>query len=166
MNNSSFDPRDFRQALGQFPTGVTVITARGPEGRPMGMTASSFNTVSIDPALILWSVDKSAYFADILGESTYFAVNVLSAEQAGISNKFASKNTDKFDGIEFTNGLGDAPLLANCIAQFECKTWQLYEGGDHIIVVGEVMAYKSDASLSPLVFSQGTYASTAALDLA
>lgn len=158
MSNSQFDIRDFRGALGQFPTGVTVITALDENGQPIGCTASSFNSVSIDPALVLWSVDKSAFSAEIFRKAEYFAVNVLSENQVAISNRFAGRGEDKFKGVIYASGLGGAPLFENCGAQFQCKTWNVYEGGDHLIIVGEVQKYTHDDSLTPLVFSGGSYA--------
>jgi len=160
MSNSKFDIRDFRGALGHFPTGVTVITALDKDGQPIGCTASSFNSVSIDPALVLWSVDKSAFSAAIFEKSEYFAVNILSESQVDISNRFAGRGEDKFKDISYKSGLGGAPLFDGCGAQFECKTWNVYEGGDHLIIVGEVQKYTHDDSLTPLVFSKGSYAVT------
>lgn len=160
MSNNQFEIRDFRAALGQFPTGVTVITALDKNGDPIGCTASSFNSVSIDPALVLWSVDKSAFSAEIFKCSEYFAVNVLSESQVAISNRFAGRGEDKFKDVFYDSGLGGAPLFEGCGAQFECKTWNVYEGGDHFIIVGEVQKYSHDDSLTPLVFSRGSYAVT------
>ncbi len=158
MSETKIDVRDFRRALGQFPTGVTVMTTLDEEGKPVGVTASSFNSVSIDPALILWSVDKSAYSAVLFEKSTHFAVNVLGKDQVELSNRFAGRGEDKFSGVKYTEGLGACPLLEHCAAQFECKTWNVYDGGDHLIVVGEVIDYRHNESLSPLVFAQGSYA--------
>jgi flavin reductase (DIM6/NTAB) family NADH-FMN oxidoreductase RutF/predicted transcriptional regulator len=160
MSNSKFDMRDFRGALGHFPTGVTVITALDEKGQPIGCTASSFNSVSMDPALVLWSVDKSAFSAAIFEKTEYFAVNILSENQVAISNRFAGRGEDKFKDVSYTSGLGGAPLFEDCGAQFECKTWNVYEGGDHLIIVGEVEKYTHDDSLTPLVFSKGSYAVT------
>lgn len=160
MSNNKFDIRDFRGALGQFPTGVTVITALDDKGEPIGCTASSFNSVSIDPALVLWSVDKSAFSAAIFEKAEYFAVNILSENQVDISNRFAGRGEDKFKDVSFASGLGGAPLFEGCGAQFQCKTWNVYEGGDHLIIIGEVVEYTHDDSLTPLVFSRGSYAIT------
>lgn len=161
MSQSTFDKKDFRTALGQFPTGVTIITAVAEDGEPIGCTASSFNSVSIDPALVLWSVEKSAFSKDIFANAKYFAVNVLSEQQMATSNRFAGRGEDKFKDIDFQQGLGGAPLFADCCAQFQCATWNVYEGGDHLIIVGEVVDYQYNSELSPLVFAQGNYAKTA-----
>lgn len=155
---STFDPKALRQVYGQFPTGVTVITTRTVDGEPIGMTASSFNTVSIDPPLILWSIDKNAYSLETFKQCDYFAVNILSDQQIALSNRFAGRGEDKFKGLDYTNGAGDCPLLPKALAQLQCKNWQVYEGGDHLIMVGEVIEYQRLDNTRPLVFSQGTYA--------
>jgi len=157
-NANTFDPRDFRRALGQFPTGVTIITARDDKGEPIGVTASSFNSVSMDPPLVLWSVDKGAFSASIMENAEHFAVNVLAKSQVDMSNRFAGRGEDKFAGVEYSKSKHGLPLFNDCAAQFECKTWNVYEGGDHLIIVGEVLNYHHDESLSPLVFACGSYA--------
>ncbi len=158
MSEQTFDARDFRRALSQFPTGVTVITTLDAEGQPVGVTASSFNSVSMDPALILWSIDKGAYSLAAFDHSQHFAVNVLGRDQIATSNQFASRGEDKFKGIEYSQGLGGSPLLKEYAAQFECKTWAMYDGGDHLILVGQVMDYRYNDAVSPLVFARGSYA--------
>lgn len=149
--------KDFRRALSQFPTGVTVITAVDSQGEPIGVTASSFNSVSMDPPLILWSVARSAYSATIFENAEHFVVNVLGKHQVDISNTCARQGEDKFAQIDWHPGVGNAPIIANTAAYFECKTWNLYDGGDHIIVVGEVLDYSHDESIMPLVFARGSY---------
>lgn len=156
--NNPMDIKDFRRALGQFPTGVTVITTIDGDGTPIGVTASSFNTVSIDPPLILWSVDKGAYSAKIFDNAKHFAVNVLGKDQVDTSNKFAGRGEDKFAGVSYTVGDGGSPLFESCAAQFECKTWNVVDGGDHLIIIGEVVNYRYDEATLPLVFSCGSYA--------
>lgn len=157
---SQFDIKAIRRVYSQFPTGVTVMTTVTSDGESIGMTASSFNTVSIDPPLILWSIDKGAYSLSIFEHCQYFAVNILSENQVDISNRFAGRGEDKFQGINYTKGLGDCPLLANTLAQMECSKWAVYEGGDHLIIVGEVKDFRLRENQSPLVFSQGSYAQT------
>ncbi|MFC6668747.1 flavin reductase [Marinobacterium aestuariivivens] len=154
----NFDPKDFRRALGKFPTGVTVITTRDQNGERIGVTASSFNSVSIDPALVLWSIDKGAYSLEAFTEGRHFAVNVLRNDQVELSNRFARRGEDKFAGIEVREGLGNSPLLPGAAAVFECRTWNVYEGGDHFIVVGEVLNYSYEDNASSLVFHNGHYA--------
>lgn len=155
---TQFDLKDIRRIYSQFPTGVTVITTVTETGEPVGMTASSFNTVSIEPPLILWSIDKGAYSLSTFENCKYFAVNILSDEQVDISNRFASRGEDKFSGVEYEKGQGDCPLLPGALAQLECSNWAVYEGGDHLILVGEVKNFRHNENQSPLVFSQGSYA--------
>jgi len=154
---SNFDSKELRQVFSQFPTGVTVITTRTAEGEPIGVTASSFNTVSVSPALVLWSVDKGAHSLEAFKNCEYFAVNILSDQQIALSNCFAGRGQDKFSGVEHTNGLGDSPLLPEALTQLQCKNWNIYEGGDHLIMIGEVVDYKMTENARPLVFSQGSY---------
>lgn len=156
-----FDAKNFRRALGQFPTGVTVVTTLDKDGNPIGVTASSFNSVSMDPPLVLWSVAKNAYSAKIFETTEHFVINVLAESQTAISNACARQGEDKFANLQYKEGVGGCPILADTSAFFECKTWQLYDGGDHIIVVGEVMNYESNQELKPLVFACGSYAVTA-----
>lgn len=156
--NTAFDPRDFRRALSQFPTGVTVITVQTAEGEHVGVTASSFNTVSIDPALVLWSVDKSAMSAPVFESCQHFAVNVLTDNQVSVSNRFASRGEDKFKDFPYTESTRGCALFDCYAAQFECDLWQVYEGGDHLIIVGQVTDYRYNVGEQPLVFSRGGYA--------
>lgn len=154
---NSIDPRDFRNALGQFATGVTVITSLDQSGGPVGCTVSSFNSVSIDPPLVLWSLAKDSGSLEAYQASGYFCVHVLSAAQEDLSGRFASSGIDKFEGIDWQAGEGGAPLLPEFAAQFQCKTTYQYEGGDHVIFVGEVLSYEKTEE-PPLVFHRGRYA--------
>lgn len=149
---------NFRRALGQFPTGVTVITAIDDQNRPVGVTASSFNSVSQNPPLILWSVDKSAFSAEIFSQAEHFAVNILGKHQIDIANNFARTGKNKFANIPYSKGRNDCPILEDLAAYLECRTWSIYEGGDHLIIVGEVMQYCSSDYVVPLVFAQSSYA--------
>lgn len=153
---SGFDPRAFRRALGNFATGVTVMTAATPNGQKVGVTANSFNSVSLDPALILWSIDKRSTSYEVFAEATHFAVNILAADQIELSNQFARPSDDKFAGIDFARGTGGAPLLADCAARFQCERHQILEGGDHWIMLGKVVAF-DDFGRSPLLYHQGAY---------
>ncbi|MCC6076723.1 flavin reductase [Pseudomonas sp. GCM10022188] len=153
-----FDPKDFRRALGKFPTGVTVITTRDAEGHPIGVTASSFNTLSIEPALVLWSIDKNAWSLDSFTNGKSFAINVLRNDQVELSNRFARRGEDKFAGLQTRDDAHGCPLLPGAAAAFECKTWNVYEGGDHFIIVGEVVDYAYEEGASSLVFHNGRYA--------
>jgi flavin reductase (DIM6/NTAB) family NADH-FMN oxidoreductase RutF len=152
------DPKDFRRALGKFPTGVTVITTVDKQGERVGVTASSFNSVSIDPPLVLWSIDKGAFSLDAFTQGEHFAVNVLRNDQVDMSNRFARRGEDKFAGLKVRTGEQGCPLLPDVAAAFECRTWNVYEGGDHLIIVGEVLDYSYGDNASSLVFHDGRYA--------
>lgn len=153
---TEFDSKAFRRALGNFATGITVITATTPSGEKTGVTANSFNSVSLDPALILWSIDKRSGSFSIFQEASHFAVNILAADQIDISNHFARPSDDKFAGIEYTKGHGDAPLLPDTAACFQCEAYETVDGGDHWILIGKVVAFE-DAGRAPLVYHQGSY---------
>ncbi|MEP1209527.1 MAG: p-hydroxyphenylacetate 3-hydroxylase reductase component [Rhizobiaceae bacterium] len=150
------DPRAFRRALGNFATGVTIVTAQNPEGVKVGVTASSFNSLSIDPPLILWSSLKEARSCPIFESSSHFAVNVLASDQLQMSNHFARQQEDKFAEVEWQEGLGGAPVFPNCAARFQCETYDKVDGGDHWIFIGKVVAF-DDFGRSPLCFHQGSY---------
>ncbi|MDR2307516.1 MAG: flavin reductase [Paucimonas sp.] len=153
---SPFDSRAFRRALGNFATGVTVITAADADGHKVGVTANSFNSVSLDPPLILWSIDKRSSSHAVFERAGHFAVNVLAADQIDLSNTFARPSDDRFAGIEHCLGEGGAPLLADCAARFRCETFQQLDGGDHWILIGKVLAF-DDLGRAPLLYHQGGY---------
>lgn len=155
------DSREFRNALGEFATGVTVITTLDADSNPVGVTASSFNSVSIEPPLVLWSLAKNSGSLSAYQNSGYFCVHVLAAEHESLSQNFAMRGTDKFANIEWQKGLGNVPLLPEFAAQFQCKTSYQYEGGDHVIFVGEVIDYETREH-APLVFHKGSYATAKA----
>src|SRR5213083_417043 len=138
-----FDKKDFRGALGCFPTGVCLITALGPAGERVGLTVNSFSSVSLDPPMVLWSLARSANCAAVFRDAEYFAINVLGADDAGLSTHFAKPGADKFAAFaaRFSPGLGGAPVLAGAVATFECHSRHRYYGGDHIIVIGVVERY-------------------------
>ena len=151
-----FDRRDYRRALGQFATGVTVVTTRALDGRKMGVTVNSFSSVSLDPPLILWSLSRQTpSFVDFTNV-THFAVNVLESRQHHLSRQFSTPLPDKFIGVDFEEGTWGMPLLHGAIAQFVCRKVRQYDGGDHIILVGEVEEYKYNEG-EPLVFHSGRY---------
>jgi flavin reductase (DIM6/NTAB) family NADH-FMN oxidoreductase RutF len=151
-----FDRRDFRRALGQFSTGVTVITTRAMDGRRVGMTANSFSSVSLDPPLVLWSLARQApSLGDFTGAS-HFAINVLAANQHHLSRQFSTPQADKFGGVDCCEGTSGVPLLNGVIARFVCRNVRQYDGGDHLIFIGEVERYdRFDGE--PLVFHSGYY---------
>jgi flavin reductase (DIM6/NTAB) family NADH-FMN oxidoreductase RutF len=154
--DTAFDNRAFRRALGNFATGVTVVTAATASGRKVGVTANSFNSVSLDPPLILWSIDKRSSSHEVFEEASHFAVNVLAADQIDLSNNFARPKDDRFAGIEYDPGEGGAPVFADCSARFHCEKFQQVDGGDHWIMIGKVVAF-DDFGRSPLLYHQGAY---------
>jgi flavin reductase (DIM6/NTAB) family NADH-FMN oxidoreductase RutF len=154
--------RQLRDALGRFATGVTVVTTCSPEGRLQGVTVNSFSAVSLDPPLVLWSLRRNAPSRPGFAASGHFAVNVLSADQAGIARRFAQAHSDKFEGIACRSGLGGCPLIDGALAIFECSVAQQIEGGDHIIFLGGVNRSIRHAG-DPLVFNAGRFCTTAPL---
>lgn len=151
-----FDRRDFRRALGQFATGVTVVTARTSEGRNIGVTVNSFSSVSLDPPLILWSLARqAASFADF-SNCTHFAVNILESRQHHLSRQFSTPLPDKFAGVDFAHGKAGVPIVNGAIAHFICRKVKQHDGGDHVIILGEVEEYKYNDG-EPLVFHSGRY---------
>lgn len=158
MNSgSSGAARGFRDALGAFATGVTIVTTRGIAGEDIGLTANSFNSVSLEPPMILWSLSAKALSLPAFLNNPHFAVHVLAADQDELSHRFATRGADKFRGIELTRGAADVPLLPGCSARFECRTEFKYEGGDHVIFVGAVTAFEY-FDRAPLLFHGGRYA--------
>lgn len=157
MTQANIDPVDFRRALGSFATGVTIITTRTADGEALGLTVNSFNSVSLNPPMVLWSLAETYMGYAAFQNAQYWAVHVLSAKQEPLSNRFASKGEDKFRGLDLEEGLGGVPLLRGCSARFVCETAFQYEGGDHRIFVGEVKAFEQTPT-PPLVFHSGRYA--------
>ena len=159
MTVSKNDPaaRAFRDTLGMFPTGVTVITARGPGGEPVGLTVSSFNSVSLTPPLVVWNLSAHLPSVPIFESAAVYAINVLADDQQDISQRFASRGEDKFAGIAFTEGEGGVPLLPGCCASFQCRQFARHPGGDHVVFIGEVLAFERDAAKRPLLFQGGAY---------
>ena len=149
--------KEFRNALGAFTTGVTIVTTRDAAGHDVGLTVNSFNSVSLDPPLVLWSLARSSASLPAFVEAQSFAVHILGARQEALSNRFAQRGTDKFAGLALARGHGGVPLLDGCAARFECRTAYRHEGGDHEIFVGEVMTFEHFDE-SPLVFQKGGYA--------
>lgn len=157
----SFDTKQFRNALGQFPTGVAVITAQDSDDQHIGITMSSFNSVSMDPPLVLFSLDRRALSLQAMENADHYAVNVLSQDQQEISNKFARAMEDKWENVDYDTKETGAPLLNGALAHFECKPYAQYDGGDHVIFVGEVVNFTSSDHSEPLVFCRGRYAEIA-----
>ena len=153
----SFSSSEFRHALGMFATGVTIITARALDGRLIGLTASSFNSVSLAPPLVLWSLSRAAGSLVALSTGSHYAINILAADQKALAERFASMEKDRWAGVEFTQGTGGAPLLAGAVATFECFNRSRYDEGDHVIFVGEVEHCSHREGASPLLFHGGKF---------
>jgi flavin reductase (DIM6/NTAB) family NADH-FMN oxidoreductase RutF len=153
----TFSSRDFRAALGMFATGVTIVTARDANGVPVGLTANSFNSVSLSPPLVLWSLSRSAGSMPAFTRGSHYAINILAAEQHALAERFASKQHDRFAGVAYREGVGGAPLLDGAAAVFECFNRSQYEEGDHVIFVGEVERCMRREGAHPLIFHGGSY---------
>ena len=159
MTASQVETRGFRAALGQFATGVTVVTTRSPNGERIGLTANSFNSASLDPPMVLWSLKNDSTNFDVFAEASHFAVNVLAADQVEVSQRFSRFVEDRFAGLECTDGIGGVPVIDGCAANFQCRNVHRYSGGDHAIFVGEVLDFDVHER-TPLVFHRGDYTVT------
>jgi len=153
----NFSQPEFRTALGMFATGVTIVTARTVEGELVGLTANSFNSVSLDPPLVLWSLARAAASMLAFSTGSHYAINILGADQIDLAKRFAAKDVDRFAGVAFVDGVGGAPLLAGAAATFECFNRSRYSEGDHVIFVGEVERCSHRAGASPLLFHGGKF---------
>lgn len=145
-----------RKALGCYATGVTIITTIDENGKNYGLTANSFNSVSLDPPLILWSLDKKRTGHKAFDIGRAFAVHVLSEDQVDYSNAFAVSAEDKFEGLDYHQASDNVPLLPGCAAVFQCETHQMHDAGDHIIVIGRVKSFDT-TDKPPLVYHRGSY---------
>lgn len=146
----------FRRALGSFVTGVTIVTCADADGQPVGLTANSFNSVSLDPPMVLWSLALNSRSLEAFRQAEHWAVHILAADQQDISNRFARSSTDKFAGLSFDEGPGGVPLLSGYAARFVCRAGFEYDGGDHAIFVGEVIDH-DQRDAEPLVYHGGRY---------
>lgn len=154
---SAFTPEDFRAALGQFTTGVTIVTTVDDEGRKVGLTANSFNSVSLEPPLVLWSLALKSGSLAAMRASRNYAINVLGADQRVLAERFARKGIDRFEGVSWRPGLSGAPLIDGAVASFECANLSQHEAGDHIIFVGQVTHCRRRVGAVPLVFHGGRF---------
>jgi flavin reductase (DIM6/NTAB) family NADH-FMN oxidoreductase RutF len=160
----AIDPQAFRKALGQFPTGVCVVTCT-VDGERLGMTISSFNSVSLDPPLVLFSIDRWAASWPLWLRAEVYTINVLSESQKGISSRFAKPRSNKWEAVRLASHETSAPVLPGIAAFFECVPWSRHEAGDHTLFVVEVKRFMSFTDRMPLVFSQGRYASLQRTDV-
>jgi flavin reductase ActVB len=152
----SISKDEFKAALGRFASGVTVVTTKDAKGELHGLTVSAFCSVSLEPPLVLICIEKKTGSYHAFVESEKFVVNILSESQEHISNQFAFKHEDKFDGISFQDGIDDLPVLEGCLVNLECRQKYSYDGGDHTIFVGEIhQIHVSDGQ--PLTYFHGNY---------
>lgn len=150
----AFSEKQLRDAMGRFATGVTVVTTMTADG-PLGMTVNSFASVSLDPPLVLWSPARKSLRFPAFEAADFFAIHVLAADQKDLAAAFALAG-DAFDGLDFATGEGDTPLLSDCAARFECRHAAGHDGGDHLIVLGEVLRIE-EREVAPLLYHRGAY---------
>lgn len=162
---TAFDTRAFRQALGQFPTGVCIVTTK-IEGALLGMTVSSFNSLSLDPPLVLFSIDRRAASLPLWEKAKAYAVNVLAENQKDLSNRFARSLANKWEATSYADGFLNAPVLPGVSAVFECAAYAKHEAGDHTLFIAEVKRFRTYADRQPLVFGKGRYATLQPSELA
>ncbi|MFM8609115.1 MAG: flavin reductase family protein [Burkholderiaceae bacterium] len=152
-----FTTPQFRKALGMFATGVTIVTARAADGSLVGLTANSFNSVSLEPPLVLWSLSRHAGSMPAMSAGTHYAINILAADQRNLAERFAAKGADRWAGVAFSEGIAGAPLLSGTVASFECFNRSRYDEGDHVIFVGEVERCSHREGASPLLYHGGKF---------
>ncbi|NML87000.1 flavin reductase family protein [Polaromonas sp.] len=153
----NFSAKEFRTSLAMFATGVTIVTARAPDGSLVGLTANSFNSVSLNPPLVLWSLSQAAGSMAALSSGSHYAINILAADQKTLAERFASKREDRWKDVAFTEGASGSPLLEGAAATFECFNRSRYEEGDHVIFVGEVERCSHRVGAAPLLFHGGRF---------
>ncbi|MGE4336096.1 MAG: flavin reductase family protein [Pigmentiphaga sp.] len=155
VDRQTFDSRELRDVLGQFITGVTIVTTVDTNGKPQGLTANSFSSVSLDPPLVLWSQSRAAPSHRAFSSCEHFAIHILANDQIQLSNRFAQSG-DKFAGLPLTKGIGGVPLLDGCAARLECRHVTNHPGGDHLVFIGHIERIQKD-SRPPLAFGGGRY---------
>ena len=152
----SIDPRELRQALARFATGVAVATTLSADGRPIGLTINSFSSVSLDPPLVLWSLSRGSPSLPAFVRARHFAVNLLGEEQQDLSERFSRPQADRFAGLDWSAGVGGAPVLPGCLASFECRSSSQIPSGDHVILLGHVERFRFRPG-APLIFFASRY---------
>ena len=152
-----FSSTEFRTALGMFATGVTIVTARASDRHLVGLTANSFNSVSLSPPLVRWSLSQAAKSMDAFRTGSHYAINILAADQQALAQRFATRGVDRFADVDFVEGRCGAPLLAGAVATFECFNRSRYVEGDHVIFVGEVEHCAHRAGAAPLLYHGGKF---------
>lgn len=154
---TEFDHRRFRDALGCFGTGVTIVTTLDADGAPVGLTANSFTSVSLDPELLLVCLNRRSNSLPVFEAADIFAVNVLRVEQKELAQRFAMAGADRFRETAWESGSAGAPILTGSLANFECSKYAEYDGGDHLILVGRVTDVRFDAEQDPLLYFRSAY---------
>jgi flavin reductase (DIM6/NTAB) family NADH-FMN oxidoreductase RutF len=155
--DQNFSSTEFRAALGMFATGVTIVTATKANGELVGLTANSFNSVSLSPALVLWSLSRRAGSFATFSQGAHYAINILGCDQQVLARRFSERVANRFEGVAWTPGIGGAPLIEGAIAHFECRNRSQYAEGDHMIFVGEVERCRHSPGASPLLFHGGKF---------
>ncbi|GAB4216492.1 MAG: flavin reductase family protein [Rhodoferax sp.] len=158
-----FSSSDFRAALGQFATGVTIVTACSASGQRVGLTANSFNSVSLTPPLVLWSLAQASGTMAVFREVSHYAINILAADQKALAQRFALRDVDRFEGVRMAQGVTGAPVLPGAVAVFECFNRSRYAEGDHLIFVGEVEHCSHRSGVAPLLYHGGSFFTDALL---
>ncbi len=159
---TTIDPRTFRDTLGQFLTGVTIVTAEAPDGTPVGLTVNSFTSVSLEPPLVLFCIDKNAGSYEGIVNAQGYAVHILGSDQVDLANRFATRGADRFGGLNYTRGFYGAPILPGALALLECRTVQRVDAGDHTILIGRVERLNPGGrTRKPLGYFRGRYTAIA-----
>ncbi len=150
-------PEQLRAALGRFPTGVTIVTARAADGAPVGLTVNSFNSVSLQPPLVLWSLALRSRARAVFEGAEHHAIHVLSTAQQELAERFARRDVERWSGVDWSPSADAVPLLPDCVAVFECRRRSAYVEGDHVIFVADVQRCRYDAGLAPLLYHGGRF---------
>lgn len=157
VSANSIGEARFREALRRFATGVVIVTARNTDGQPRAITINAFSSVSLDPPLILYCLDKSAYHFSIFVEAKSFAVNILSADQQALSNRFAAEVEDDLADLSIKTLQTGSPILTGCLTALDCTTEMQYQAGDHLIIIGRVSAIDQIMGGEPLLYFESGY---------
>jgi 3-hydroxy-9,10-secoandrosta-1,3,5(10)-triene-9,17-dione monooxygenase reductase component len=163
VTQTNIDPIAFRQVLGAYPTGVSVITALGADGKPVGMVVGTFTSVSLDPPLVAFLPDKKSTSWPQIEAAGRFCVNVLASDQQDVCRQVSAKGAEKFVGVEYALSQHNLPMIANAIACIECSIHSVVEAGDHWIVLGNVLGLEVTRDEDPMLFHRGRYGGFAEL---
>ena len=157
MNEPTTAQLALRRSLGRFATGITVVTCCAADGRPRGITANSFSSVSIEPPQVLWNIARVSNSLQAFLEASHFSIHVLGRDQQSLSEHFARADHTIYEGIDYALSKNKVPIIRDVLARFDCRTERVYESGDHYIIVGEVLAHEAGDG-SPLLYFAGDYA--------